>query len=165
MRADPLDAAAYAPPAARRPLRGYLALTSAFGAAVAGVVVAERRAGRRIPERFGAGDLLLLGVATHKLSRLIARDKVTSFARAPFTRYQEAAGHGEVEEQPRGEGLRLAVGELVVCPYCLAQWIAAGLVAAHVAAPRQTRAVAAVYAAETVSDFLQAGYRAAIDRA
>ncbi|MBB4664207.1 DUF1360 domain-containing protein [Conexibacter arvalis] len=156
---------AYHPPGDKRPLVAYATLTGAFGASVGAAALANRRAGRSLPERIGVGDLLLLGVATHKLSRLIARDKVTSFARAPFTRFQEPAGHGEVEEQPRGSGLRLAIGELLVCPYCLAQWIAAGLVAGYVAAPRQTRAVATVYAAETISDFLQAGYRAAVDRA
>jgi hypothetical protein len=156
---------AYHPPGEQRPLASYAALTGAFGAAVAGATLANRRAGRELPEQIPLGDLLLIGVATHKLSRLITRDKVTSFLRAPFTRFQEPAGHGEVEEQPRGDGLRLAVGELVVCPYCVAQWIAAGLVAGYVAAPRQTRIVSAVYAAETISDFLQAGYRAAVDRA
>lgn len=156
---------AYHPPGEQRPLAAYAALTGAFGAAVAGATLANRRSGRELPERIPLGDLLLIGVATHKLSRLVTRDKVTSFLRAPFTRFQEPAGHGEVEEQPRGDGLRLAVGELVVCPYCVAQWIAAGLVAGYVAAPRQTRIVSAVYAAETISDFLQAGYRAAVDRA
>jgi len=45
-------------------------------------------------------------MATHKISRLITKDKVTAFVRAPFTRFQEAAGHGELEEEARGEGLR-----------------------------------------------------------
>lgn len=155
----------YSPPGEQRPLASYSALTALFGAGVVAATVTNRRAGNRLPERIGAGDLLLIGVATHKVSRLLTRDKVTSFLRAPFTRFQEPAGHGEVEEAPRGSGLQLAVGELLVCPYCLAQWIAAGFVAGYVAAPRHTRAVASVYAAETISDFLQAGYRAAIDRA
>jgi Protein of unknown function (DUF1360) len=43
--------------------------------------------------------VLLHGLATQKASRLIATDKVTSFLRAPFTRYQEPAGHGELEEE------------------------------------------------------------------
>lgn len=156
---------AYHPPGETRPLGSYAALTGAFGAAVAGATLANRRAGRTLPEQIPLGDLLLIGVATHKLSRLLTRDKVTSFLRAPFTRFQEPAGHGEVEEQPRGDGLRYAIGELVVCPYCVAQWVAAGLVAGYVAAPRQTRIVSAVYTAETISDFLQAGYRVAVERA
>lgn len=160
-----MDSDGYSPPGEQRPLASYGALTALFGAGVVAATVANRRAGNRLPERIGAGDIVLIGVATHKVSRLLTRDKVTSFLRAPFTRFREPAGHGEVEEAPRGSGLQLAVGELLVCPYCLAQWVAAGFVAGYVAAPRQTRAVASVYAAETISDFLQAGYRAAVDRA
>jgi len=68
------------------------------------------------PKRFDPIDIVLLGFATHKISRVVAKDKVTSFLRAPFTRFQEDSGQGEVSEQPRGEGLRLAIGELLVCP-------------------------------------------------
>ncbi len=41
-----------------------------------------------MPERIGPGDILLLGVATHKLGRLLAKDWVTSFLRAPFTTFK-----------------------------------------------------------------------------
>jgi hypothetical protein len=90
---------------------------------------------------------------------------VTSFIRAPFTRYQEPAGQGELEEAARGTGPRLAIGELLVCPCCLSQWVAAGFAVGLAAAPRTTRFVVGVYAAETVSDFLQLAYKAAEDRA
>ena len=56
---------------------------------------------------------MLLGVATHKLSRLIATDTATSPLRAPFTRYEGGAGVNEVSETPRGEGPRRAFGELI----------------------------------------------------
>ena len=153
--------AGYAPQE-HRPLAAYAGLTAAFGVALAGALVARRR---ELPERISARDLALAGVATHKVSRLLAKDKVTSFIRAPFTRYQEPAGHGELEEAPRGSGARYAIGELLVCPYCLAQWVAAGFVVGLVAAPRPTRLVAGIYAAETLSDFLQLAYAAAEDRA
>jgi hypothetical protein len=148
-----------------RPLGGYAVLVSAFGAAVAGAGVAARAAGREPPAQWGTRDVLMIGLATHKLSRLMAKDKVTSFLRAPFTEFQEASGQGEVEEKPRGKGVQLAVGELVVCPYCLAQWVAAGFVGGMVFAPRATRMVAAVYTAETVADFLQLAYLASEKRA
>ena len=69
-----------------------------------------------MPEKISAADIVLTGVATHKVTRLIAKDKVTSFIRSPFTSYQEHAGHGELNEEPRGSGLRYAVGELLACP-------------------------------------------------
>ena len=143
-----------------RPLAAYAAVSSIFGVAFTASLVVLSRSGR-LPERLDTRDLVLAGVATHKLSRLITKDKVTSFARSPFTRFQKETGQGEVEEEPRGEGLQRALGELVSCPYCMAQWVSAAFICGLVAAPRTTRLIAGVYAAETISDFLQAAYRAA----
>jgi hypothetical protein len=147
-----------------RPLAAYGVLSGTFGVALVASLVALERS-RRLPERIEKGDLLLIGIATHKLSRLITKDKVTSFIRAPFTRDQKPSGHGEVEEEPRGSGLQRAVGELLSCPYCVAQWVAAGFTLGLATSPRTTRLVAGVYTAETISDFLQAAYRAAEERA
>jgi hypothetical protein len=146
----------YAEAAEHRPLAGYAvlsaALAGAFGAALAG---------RELPDRIALRDVVLAGVATHKLSRLLAKDKVTSFLRAPFTEFQEPAGKGELEESPRGTGLRLATGELLVCPYCVAQWISAGFAVGYVRAPRLTRLISAMYTAYAISDALQFAYLAA----
>src|SRR4051812_11581363 len=142
-----------------RPLGGYAALIVAFNGAVAAGLVGAERSGR-LPERYALGDLALMSVATYKFSRLISKDRVTSALRAPFTRFQEDSGHGEVEEAARGTGLRRAVGELLVCPDCLGQWVAGGFLAGLVAAPRPTRAVAAmftVYAAADARQMLNAG--------
>ncbi len=151
-------------PGQERPLGSYAIVTGVYGAGVAGSLIALRARDRALPERLATRDVLLIGIATHKLSRLIAKDKVTSFIRAPFTRFQEASGQGEVEEEPCGHGLRLAVGELLVCPYCLAQWVATGLALGLIGAPRLTRLISTVFVAHTISDFLQVAYRAAEDQ-
>jgi Protein of unknown function (DUF1360) len=156
--------AGYAP-GEERPLGSYVVLTAVYGGGFGASLLALHRRGHALPERLSAGDVVMAGVATHKLSRLLTKDKVTSFLRAPFTEFEEASGQGEVEERPRGHGLRLAVGELLVCPYCLAQWIAGGFALGLVGAPRLTRFVGAVFVAHTISDFMQAAYRAAVDRA
>ena len=118
-----------------------------------------------LPEEYGVLDVALIGIATHKLARLITKDKVTAFLRAPFTRYQEPAGHGELEEAPRGEGMRHAVGELLVCPYCVAQWIAAAFAAGLVGAPKLTRLLAVLFTAHAISDFLQLAFKSAEEAA
>jgi hypothetical protein len=46
----------------------------------------------RLPRKFGALDLALLAVATHKLSRIVARDRITGVLRAPFVSYIRSAG-------------------------------------------------------------------------
>jgi hypothetical protein len=152
-------------PHEHRPLAGYAALTAAFNAGVAAYVAAHRRSQRELPERLPLGDFALMALGTQKLSRLIAKDRVTSFARSPFTRYMGEGGPSEVEEEPRGTGLQLAIGELLVCPYCLGQWVAAGFVGGYIAAPRATRMSAAVFAVLGASDFLQQAWSALDKRA
>ena len=147
------------------PLRDYAGLVALFNVAMVGGLALAERSGRSIPERVGVGDLVLMGVATHKLSRLITKDRVTSFARAPFTRYEEPAGHGEIEEHARGTGMRRAVGQLLTCPYCISQWVAGGFTVGLVAAPRPTRLAAALFAAIAISDGLQLAWKAAETRA
>jgi len=162
-KARPTSLASHYAPGQERPLGSYAILTGTYGTALAGSLAALRARGHELPERFTAADVLLVGIASHKLSRLIAKDKVTSFLRAPFTRFQESSGHGEVEEQPCGHGLRLAVGELLVCPYCLAQWVATGMALGLIGAPRLTRLLSTIFVAHTLADFLQVAYRAAED--
>src|SRR5687768_4316453 len=87
-----------------RPLAGYLTAMAAFGGLAASLAVASRVTGRSAPERPGIGDVVLIAVATHKLSRLLAKDAVTSPLRAPFVRYTEPAGAAELNEEVRGEG-------------------------------------------------------------
>jgi hypothetical protein len=154
----PSPVSGYAP-GEQRPLGGYAALTAAF-LAVAGAFSAwVRRSGRELPERISPADLALVTVATHKASRLLAKDRVTSAVRAPFTRFQEDGGPGEVEEQARGHGLRRAVGELLICPFCLSMWIGAAFAAGLVVAPRPTRWTAAVLSAVFGADVLQLAYK------
>jgi hypothetical protein len=150
-------------PQQERPLGGYAVLMACFGAMVGAFAAWLRASDRELPERIGASDLALITVATHKSSRLIAKDRVSSTIRAPFTRFEEDAGPSEVSEEARGTGLRRAVGELVVCPYCLGLWIAAGLSAALVVAPRPTRWAMSVLTALFGSDVMHIAYKKAED--
>ena len=164
VHALPDAARGYAPEHEHRPLAGYVVLSAAFAATFGGALAAAHRHAGELPERVETRDIVLIGLATHKVTRLLAKDRVTSFLRAPFAEYQDRAGHGEVEEKARGRGLRLATGELLICPYCLAQWVAGGFAVGMVAAPRLTRLLAAMWTAEAVSDFAQLAYHAAEER-
>jgi hypothetical protein len=141
-----------------RPLRGYAAALAAYGGLVAAATTAALLRGRRLPETPTPWDVALLGVATHRLSRTLSKDAVTSPLRAPFTRYVGPQGNAELHEEVRGSGVRHAVGELLTCPFCLAQWIATGLGTGLVLAPRPTRLVAGIMSAVAVSDWLQLAY-------
>ncbi len=142
------------------PLASYATLVGIFNAAFAGFLLLTNRSNKAIPERVGLADIALLGLATHKLSRLLAKDWVTSFLRAPFTEYQGSAGPGEVNEKPRGTGMQLALGELLTCPFCMGQWVAAFFGYGLVLAPRVTRLVGSIFVMLTISDFLHLAYGA-----
>jgi hypothetical protein len=154
----------YAPPEKRPPLLAYTAFMAIFNVLFAGALLIARRQGRELPQRPAPDDVVLVGVAAHKLSRLIGKDKVTSPLRAPFTELEGRGGPGEFEERSRGTGVRKAVGELLICPYCLGLWIVAALSVGLLFAPRLTRFVASVFAALTLSDFLQVAYKAAEEK-
>jgi hypothetical protein len=153
--------AGYADPQEQPPFLPYLAFIAIFGSLVGAALLVAKREGRELPERVSAGELLLVGTASHKLSRLLSKDKVTSPLRAPFTELEGKGGPAELEESSRGTGLRKAIGELLVCPYCLGLWVVAAFSVGLIFAPRVTRFVASLFSALTISDFFQIGYKAA----
>ena len=118
----------------------------------------------RLPRRFSLLDLALLGIATHKLSRIVAKDRITGILRAPFVNYICGAGAGEVEEEPRGRGIQRGIGHLVSCPYCMAPWCATTLAFGLIFAPRVTRFFAGILASVATSDFLHRAYVAAKEK-
>jgi hypothetical protein len=144
-----------------QPLRGYLTTLTVYGGVVGALAGLAAATGRRGPAQPPVGDVLLISVATHKLSRLLAKEAVTSPLRAPVTRFRGAAGSSEVNEEPRSEGPAHVAAELVSCPFCLGVWVATGLCAGLVFAPQLTRLVASGLTAVAGSDFLQLAYDAA----
>lgn len=154
----------YAPPEKRPPLLSYLGFMSIFGTLVAAALALAKRQGRELPDRVPAGQLLLVGAASHKVSRILAKDKVTSPLRAPFTELEGKGGPAEFEERSRGTGARKAIGELLICPFCLGLWVIAAFSVGLLFAPRVTRFVASLFAALTIADFLQIAYKAAEEK-
>ena len=142
------------------PIGGYATMMAAFVGSVTALLLAAQHS-RGIPKRIVERDVLLIGVATHRLTRIVARDKIAIPLRAPFTRYERSEGAGMVKEQPRGPGLRRAIGNLLVCQFCVGPSVASGLMAGLLFAPRVTRFVSSVFAAVSVSDFLHQAYAGA----
>jgi Protein of unknown function (DUF1360) len=69
------------------PLGGYATLLGIWGTEVGAFLAAFHK---RLPKRMSWTDFVLLSVATHKLSRIVTKDWVTSLLRAPFVRYYNA---------------------------------------------------------------------------
>ena len=150
-------------PDEHRPLKGYATALAAYGAAVVGLGLVHRRSGRTLPERIPPYDLAVLTVATHRVARTLTKDAITSPIRAPFARYVEPSAPAELHEEVRDDatGWKHTFAELLMCPFCLAQWTATSFTAGYLFAPRATRVAAATMAAVAGADFLQYAYAAA----
>ena len=148
-----------------QPLPSYAAVAGLFNLIFALFLLIARKAGRPIPERMETRDIALLGVATHKLSLLLAQDAITSPLRAPFTELQEKQSPKTVDEKPRGRGLRRSLGELLTCHFCVGQWVASFFTYGLVFAPAVTRLVASIFAIVAISDHLHQTYKALTKRA
>ena len=146
-----------------RPLSGYVAAMMAFALLVAIAASVAALTGRSLPRRIGAYDLLLITAGTHKLSRTLSKTAATSPLRAPFTRYQDTAGPGELKEEVRkSSGLRHAIGELLTCPFCLDMWVVTAHMIGLIFVPRFTRVTAATFTALAGADFLHFAYARAM---
>ena len=127
----------------------YAALSAGWAALLGTVLVAARDKG---DEPVRPAEVVPLGLATFALAKLVAKEKVDAWVREPFV--EERAGGRE----PRGQGLRYAVGELITCTRCVGVWSALGLTALRVTRPREARVVNAVLGASAINDVAQAGF-------
>jgi hypothetical protein len=136
------------------PYGAYAAIMASFcgGLAAAGLLA---RALVREPEEHTTLDLVTLGLATYKAARTVSRDEVTSFLRQPFV---EGHAHEGGEEPVENGGMRQAIGELVTCSRCVGTWVAAGLGATQIVAPRFGRLLTWTLGAAGLNDFLQAAF-------
>jgi hypothetical protein len=138
------------------PYGAYAAIMAAFVGGLGGAGAVARVLGRE-PQEHDALDLAILGLATFKGARTISSDEVTSFLREPFV----AGEAHEGDEDPLQTGdLRQAIGELVTCSRCIGTWVAAGLTAGQIIAPRFGRVLTWTLAAAGANDFLQAAFAA-----
>src|SRR5437764_12468925 len=138
------------------PHSAYAAIVGTFAAGLAGVGLLARALGRR-PEQQQPIDLAIIGLATFKAARTLARDEVTSFIRDPFV---EGDAHEGGEEPVESGDIRQALGELVTCSRCVGTWAAATLATTQILTPRFGRLLTWSLAAAGANDWLQAGFAA-----
>ena len=140
---------------ADRPLAGYLGTMGTYAGLVGSLALLARVTRREVPRQLSTADVIRCAAATQKLSRLLAKDPVTSPLRAPFASYEGTAGPAELREEVRGAGGRQTIGELVTCPFCTSVWVGTALTAGLVYLPRTTRLATATLTALAGADLLQ----------
>jgi hypothetical protein len=141
-----------------RPLGGYVGPMAAYSAVVGTLAAVTRLTRHELPDDLAVKDIVLSAVATHKLSRLVTKDPVTSPLRAPFTEFQGTQAPSELSEEVRGQGAQKAIGELLTCPFCVDLWVATALMAGMVYVPRATRLAVGTLVTLAGADMLQFVY-------
>lgn len=132
-----------------RPYAYYAFLIALYNAAFGGFLYIYRRWSHPL-ERLMPMDFALLGLATLRMSKLLSEDEITSVIRRPVIAVEGGERH------PKGQGLRWAVGKLVLCPTCTGTWVAALLTYALHLWPRYTRPFLAILAASGMEQFSDA---------
>jgi hypothetical protein len=105
--------------------------------------------GRRWPAGIEGGDLLILCLATFRLTSVVSEEKVARCLRAPFckkVRVEDEEGSVREEEVPYEDGFRRSMGELILCPWCTGIWIATALTFFWLLAPGLARVCALAFA-------------------
>ena len=97
-------------------------------------------------------DLLLLGLSSFRMGRMIAFEGVAAPLREPFTETRDDASGAGQTVVATGEGARHVVGELMSCPICAGTWVAAGLVYGLHLMPRPTRVLLAIMSTTGVAE-------------
>jgi hypothetical protein len=117
---------------------------------------------RKRPEQIRLFDWGMLVLATFRMSRLVAYDKIMQTYRAPVVEtVPHDSGAGETTQAKTGTtGIKRAIGEMISCPTCNGTWIAAGLVYGMCLAPRYTRTLMTVMSAVGAAEILLAGFEA-----
>lgn len=132
-----------------RPYGYYTLLIALYNLLFGGFLLLYRRS-RQPLEKVTGLDVALLGLATLRMSKLVSEDEITSVIRKPMIEIEEG------QKRPKGHGLRLALGKLVLCPTCTGTWIAAFLTYALHLSPRYTRPFLAMMSASGASQFSDA---------
>ncbi|TCN27824.1 DUF1360 domain-containing protein [Mesobacillus foraminis] len=81
----------------------------------------------------GLEHLLIVSLASFRLTRLIVFDKITEWIRSPF--FDEVTEEGEFYLVPKEKGIRKWIGELLNCYWCTGIWSSALLFGLYVYFP------------------------------
>jgi hypothetical protein len=132
-----------------RPLAYYALLIGLYNALYGLFLLLYRRKQDRL-EEITPLDLTMLGLATLRVSKAISEDEITAVLRKPLVKADENG------RRPRGQGLRWALGKLVLCPTCTGTWVAAALGYALYLFPWATRPLLAIMSASGMEQFADA---------
>ncbi|XJZ28205.1 DUF1360 domain-containing protein [Bacillota bacterium Lsc_1132] len=103
-------------------------------------------------------DIIVIGLASFRLTRLIVFDKITEFIRIPFfdkiTEINEA-GETDVYYTPKSTGIKKVIGELLSCYWCTGMWASLFLVLFYWLAPAAGSIIIVILAVAAVGSIIE----------
>ncbi|HJS96452.1 MAG TPA: DUF1360 domain-containing protein [Solirubrobacteraceae bacterium] len=134
----------------------YGVLSAGYGVLLASAAwTAQRR--RRDERPPSVSELAWGGLATFALAQALVHEKVEVWLRAPFLS-ESGRDQQDAEHEPKGSGLRYAVGELLSCTRCSGAWAALALTALHAASPTAAQTATRALALAGANDLLESGF-------
>ena len=103
-------------------------------------------------------NLLILSLASFRLTRLLVFDKITVFIRAPFfdeIEEENEAGEIEVYYLPKKRGVKKFFGELLSCYWCTGIWASALIVAFFLLVPRYSAPIILILAIAGLASMIE----------
>lgn len=98
-------------------------------------------------------NIILIAIAAFRLTRVLVFDKIAEFIRAPF--FEEVSVDGEVYYEPRSNGFRKWIGELLNCYWCTGVWVSAGLLAINHFFPEIGQPITMVFAVAGMASLIE----------
>jgi len=102
--------------------------------------------------------LLMIGLASFRLTRLVVFDKITEFIRRPFLdEVVEVNENGDEEVYilPKEKGIRRWIGELLSCYWCSGIWCSAFLVGLYLFYPIVAEPLIVILAVASVAAIIE----------
>lgn len=103
-------------------------------------------------------NLLVLSLASFRLTRLLVFDKITEFIRDPFfNEIQEVNEEGEIEVYylPKEKGVKRFFGELLSCYWCTGIWASAAIVGMSLLSPEYSFPIILILAVAGLASILE----------
>jgi hypothetical protein len=103
-------------------------------------------------------NLLLLSLASFRLTRLLISDKITEFMRAPFfdeIKEENVVGEIEVYYLPKKTGIKRFFGELLSCYWCTGIWASTGIVSMFLLSPAFSAAIILILAVAGLASIVE----------
>ncbi|MBT2729326.1 DUF1360 domain-containing protein [Bacillus sp. ISL-75] len=103
-------------------------------------------------------NLIILSLASFRLTRLFVFDKITEFIREPFfNEIKEVDEYGEIEVYylPKEKGVKKFLGELLSCYWCTGIWTSVGVVGISLLYPIVSYPIILILAVAGIASILE----------